>query len=228
MDSIPISLLCRDCGDLGFKWGIYLPIYPVYVEAEDRSRHEFAIAVDENLHGLDLGSIDDFRREYRVSVTKIRLHQPSFRSRVLHAYNSTCAICRLHHPELLDAAHILPDVHPRGAPVVPNGITLCKLHHAASFDRNLLGIRPDFVVEIRSELLREIDGPMLQHDIKEMNGTQLELPGERASRPDTARLEERYQELIEVARPRPYRQGLRSRLVNDNTTDALGPACSMG
>nr|WP_276976752.1 hypothetical protein [Ferrimicrobium acidiphilum] len=69
MDSIPISLLCRDCGDLGFKWGIYLPIYPVYVEAEDRSRHEFAIAVDENLHGLDLGSIDDFRREYRMSVT---------------------------------------------------------------------------------------------------------------------------------------------------------------
>ncbi|WP_369084690.1 HNH endonuclease [Ferrimicrobium acidiphilum] len=126
-------------------------------------------------------------------MTKIRLHQPSFRSRVLHAYNSTCAICRLHHSQLLDAAHILPDVHPRGAPVVPNGITLCKLHHAA-FDRNLLGIRPDFVVEIRSELLREIDGPMLQHDIKEMNGTQLVLPRERASHPDRAGLEDRYEE----------------------------------
>jgi putative restriction endonuclease len=45
--------------------GIYLPIYAVYVEAEDRSRHEFAIAVDEYLHGLDLGSIDDFKLEYR-------------------------------------------------------------------------------------------------------------------------------------------------------------------
>ena len=178
---------------VGIASGIYLPIYPVYVEAEDRSRHEFAIAVDEHLHGLDLGSIDDFQREYRTRMTKIRLHQPSFRSRVLHAYNSTCAICRLRHSELLDAAHILPDGHPRGAPVVPNGITLCKLHHAA-FDRNLLGIRPDYVVEVRSELLREIDGPMLQHGLKEMNGTQLVLPRERASRPDTARLEQRYEE----------------------------------
>jgi len=172
---------------------IYLPIYPVYVEAEDRSRHEFAIAIDETLHGLDLGSIDDFQREYRMGVTKIRLHQPSFRSRVLHAYNSTCAICRLRHTELLDAAHILPDGHPRGAPVVPNGITLCKLHHAA-FDRNLLGIRPDFVVEVRSELLREIDGPMLQHGLKEMNGTQLVVPSKRESRPDKDGLEERYEE----------------------------------
>jgi putative restriction endonuclease len=173
--------------------GIYLPIYPVYVEAEDRSRHEFAIAVDEHLHGLDLGSLDDFQREYRRGMTKIRLHQPSFRSRVLHAYNSTCAICRLHHLELLDAAHICPDGHPRGTPIVPNGITLCKLHHAA-FDRNLLGIRPDFVVEVRSELLREIDGPMLQHGLKEMNGTQLVVPREWASRPDKDRLEERYEE----------------------------------
>ncbi|MHB1734327.1 MAG: hypothetical protein ACYCU8_12920 [Ferrimicrobium acidiphilum] len=34
---------------VGIAHGIYLPIYPVYVEAEDRSRHEFAIAVDVKL-----------------------------------------------------------------------------------------------------------------------------------------------------------------------------------
>jgi hypothetical protein len=39
--------------------------------------------------------------------------------------------------ELLDAAHILPDGHPKGEPVVPNGLALCKLHHAA-FDRQRL------------------------------------------------------------------------------------------
>ncbi|WP_298339932.1 HNH endonuclease [Ferrimicrobium sp.] len=178
---------------VGIAPGIYLPIYPVYVEAEDQSRHEFAIAVDQYLHGHDLDSIDTFQREYRTSVTKARLHQPSFRARVLHAYNSTCTICRLHHAELLDAAHILPDSHPQGLPIVPNALTLCKLHHAA-FDRNLLGIRPDFVVEVKPELLREIDGPMLQHGLKEMNGTQLVLPKERASRPDRARLLERYEE----------------------------------
>ncbi|WP_298345451.1 HNH endonuclease [Ferrimicrobium sp.] len=178
---------------VGIARSIYLPIYPVYVEAEDQSHHEFAIAVDQYLHGLDLDSIDIFQREYRAKMTKARLHQPSFRARVLYAYNSTCAICRLHHAELLDAAHILPDGHPRGILIVPNALTLCKLHHAA-FDRNLLGIRPDFVVEVKPELLREIDGPMLQHGLKEMNGTQLVLPRERASHPDRARLSERYEE----------------------------------
>ncbi|WP_298212471.1 HNH endonuclease [Ferrimicrobium sp.] len=178
---------------VGIAPGMYLPVYPVYVEAEDQSRHEFAIAVDQYLHGIDLDSIDTFQREYRISMTKSRLHQPSFRARVLHAYHSTCAICRLHHAELLDAAHILPDSHPQGMPIVPNALTLCKLHHAA-YDRNLLGIRPDFIVEVKPELLREIDGPMLQHGLKEMHGTQIVLPKERASRPDRARLLERYEE----------------------------------
>jgi len=36
--------------------------------------------------------------------------------------------------ELLDAAHITPDTHPEGEPIVSNGLSLCKLHQAA-FDR---------------------------------------------------------------------------------------------
>lgn len=57
-------------------------------------------------------------------------------------------MCRLRYSSLLDAAHILPDGHPRGAPVVPNGLSLCRIHHAA-YDQNLLGVRPDLVVEVR-------------------------------------------------------------------------------
>ncbi|MGI8867651.1 MAG: HNH endonuclease [Mycobacteriales bacterium] len=52
------------------------------------------------------------------------------------AYETRCAVCRIGHRELLDAAHILPDTHPRGEPVVPNGLALCKIHHAA-YDRNI-------------------------------------------------------------------------------------------
>ena len=69
-------------------------------------------------------------------------------------------MCALGHRELLDAAHIIPDTDPRGLPVIQNGIALCKIHHAA-YDRNILGIRPDYVVEIHQRLLDEIDGPML-------------------------------------------------------------------
>ena len=71
--------------------------------------------------------------------------QRTFRERVLRAYQEQCAICRLRHQELLDAAHILPDGDPRGEPVVSNGLALCNLHHAA-YDRNILGITPQLKV----------------------------------------------------------------------------------
>lgn len=78
------------------------------------------------------GEPDLVRRRYVTRVMQQRIHQARFRAIVLLAYSVRCTICRLHdHPELLDAAHILPDGHPRGEPIVPNGLALCKLHHAA-------------------------------------------------------------------------------------------------
>ncbi|OGR43893.1 MAG: hypothetical protein A2X28_03995 [Elusimicrobia bacterium GWA2_56_46] len=121
-----------------------------------------------------------------------RLHQQDFRYRVLAAYHSQCAICRLRHEELLDAAHILPDKHPHGAPIVPNGLALCKLHHAA-FDQNIVGIRPDFKVEIREDVLKEKDGPMLHHGLQEFNNTKIHVPPKYLLRPKQEFLAERYQ-----------------------------------
>jgi putative restriction endonuclease len=135
---------------------------------------------------------EDARRAYYRSITKRRLHQALFRERVLHAYRRACAICNLRHIELLDAAHILPDSHPRGAPVVRNGLALCRLHHGA-FDTNILGIRPDSVVEVREAILREHDGPMLQHGLQAVNGMSLRPPRTLHDQPDVAILEERYE-----------------------------------
>ena len=61
------------------------------------------------------------RRRYVERLNRLRLHQPVFRARMLSAYDTTCAMCRLRHVELLDAAHILADTHPRGTAVVPAG-----------------------------------------------------------------------------------------------------------
>ena len=61
---------------------------------------------------------------------------------------------------------ILPDGHSKGEPWVCNGLALCKLHHAA-FDNNIIGIRPDLMVEVRNDVLEESDGPMLQYGLKE-------------------------------------------------------------
>jgi putative restriction endonuclease len=111
---------------------------------------------------------------------------------VIEAYQERCAVCRLRHAELLDAAHILRDGHPKGLPIVPNGIALCGLHHAA-FDRDFLGIRPDLIIEIREDILRESDGPMLVHGLQGFQGQKVIVPGRREQRPREEFLAERYE-----------------------------------
>ena len=96
------------------------------------------------------------RRAYATAAVRVRLHQRAFRERVLRAYRQQCAFCRFRHPELLDAAHILPDSDPGGEPVVRNGLALCTLHHG-KFDRLFLGVRPDDTIEVRPDILREED-----------------------------------------------------------------------
>jgi putative restriction endonuclease len=72
-------------------------------------------------------------------------------------------------------------------------LSLCKIHHAA-YDRNIIGIRPDLVVEVKPNILIEIDGPMLRHGIQEMEGRRIEIPASRHDQPDPDRLAERYTE----------------------------------
>ena len=76
-----------------------------------------------------------------------------------------------------------------GAPVVRNGVALCRLHHAA-FDRCLIGIKPDCIVEVRSDVLDETDGPMLIHGLQGFHGSTLFVPRSVAQRPDRDLLED--------------------------------------
>lgn len=85
----------------------------------------------------------EIRRRYPTRVFRQRLHQREFRERVVRAYQHHCAGCRLRRNELLEAAHIIADADSGGVPSVPNGLALCKLHHAA-FDAHLIGISPDY------------------------------------------------------------------------------------
>ena len=61
----------------------------------------------------------------------------------------------------MDAAHIVEDKDERfGQPVIPNGIPLSKIHHAA-FDKHLIGIDPYYHLHVSGRLLELKDGPML-------------------------------------------------------------------
>ena len=179
----------------GIEKGVYLAAWPVYVVGDDR--YSLAFTVDLEGRDLSLGSAEavadrELHRRYVQVTTLRRVHQEEFRRRVLRAYRESCALCRLRHRELLDAAHIIPDSDPRGDAEVSNALSLCKLHHAA-FDQQLIGVRPDLVVEVRADVLTESDGPMLIHGLQQMHGLHWIVPNQTSQRPDPDRLEARYQ-----------------------------------
>jgi putative restriction endonuclease len=173
---------------------VYDVIAPVYVVADDPNRLEFTLVADQQAYlDSDTGTLDArIRREYATRAVLKRLHQRDFRRVVLAAYRRQCSICRLRHIELLDAAHILPDRHPKGDPLVSNGIGLCKIHHSA-YDANIIGIDPDAHVHVREDILFEVDGPMLKHGLQEMAGSQLLLPRLASQAPDRDLLAERFE-----------------------------------
>jgi putative restriction endonuclease len=92
----------------------------------------------------------------------------------------------------LDAGHIIPDADPEGVPLVRNGISLCKLHHSA-FDSFLIGISPDYVIEVRKDVLEETDGPMLLHGLQGLNKKPILLPGSADLRPGKELLDRRFE-----------------------------------
>ena len=139
-----------------------------------------------------------FPRRAPHTAFRRRLHQVAFRERVLRAYAERCALCRLRHQELLDAAHITPDGDAEGEPVVSNGVALCKLHHAA-FDRFFFAIRPDYVIEARPSVLAESDGPMLVVGLQQIHGQQMHLPRRTIDLPDRTRLERRSEQFRQAA-----------------------------
>jgi putative restriction endonuclease len=173
--------------------GKFVPIMPVYVVADEPEHRRFILALDESLRFLPNPThLSDNERRYANRVVKQRLHQPEFRARVISAYERRCAVCVLKKAPLLDAAHIIGDRDDDGLAVVPNGLSLCKIHHAA-YDQNYLGISPDYVVRINTDLLAEKDGPMLKHGIQEMDGRPLAVPAAVALRPDRDRLALRFE-----------------------------------
>ena len=187
--------------------GKYLSVWPVFIIQDDPGSLSFTMAaddassIDNYLFGKNAYMVSDSKeyakRNYITSAVKIRLHQKSFRERVLHAYKEQCTFCRLKHIQLLDAAHIISDSEELGDPIVSNGLSLCKIHHAA-FDCNIIGVTPDFKIEIREDILHEIDGPMLKHGIQEFQNQKIILPYSKGLWPDRDRLDIRYRKFRET------------------------------
>lgn len=178
----------------------YLAIYPVYVVGDDPKNLTFYVSVDdplpafaysESMVSRQVSEVSDARHAYITSTVKIRLQQRSFREKVLDAYRSQCAFCHLKHRELLDAAHIIPDNMPESTSKIENGLSLCKLHHSA-YDAFIIGVTPDYVLQVRQDILEEEDGPVLQHALKGLHNSRLMLPSSKSYYPSRDALAWRY------------------------------------
>ncbi|WP_409484218.1 HNH endonuclease [Arsenicicoccus dermatophilus] len=196
-DNRALRAAMRDEQPLIWFWGVgtalYKPVFPIFLVAEEPNHHQFVVALDGMQHLRPSESpVEEVLRRYLRSETTRRLHQPVFRSMVLRAYESHCAVCALRHPVLLDAAHIVEDKHELGAASLRNGLSLCKIHHAA-YDSGILGVTPDFQVQIRADILDEVDGPLLEYGLKGLHGDQLRfLPRLERERPDPQLLQIHY------------------------------------
>lgn len=183
---------------LGVAPGLYQAIVPTFVVGWDATSLKARVAF--GLPGeaeLQLPETTGERR-YALREVKQRIHQASFREAVITAYGGRCAISGLPEQLLLDAAHIIPDKDEKlGQPVVPNGLPLSKIHHAA-FDSHLIGIDPDYRIHVSDRLLRQNDGPFLEA-LKRLHRGRLHLPPRTKDRPDRERLAIRYDQFKAAA-----------------------------
>jgi len=186
---------------IGTRPGWYKPVFPVYVREDDPVRRVVLVTPGALLGPLDepepVPLEEEIERRYAVRQTRVRLHQARFRGRVVPAYSSQCAICRLKELRLLDAAHILGDVMEAGEATVSNGLSLCAIHHRA-FDQNLVGVSPDYIVHVSRRLREDEDGPML-HLLKGFHEAPILVPGRRADRPDRGRLDARFAAFLSLS-----------------------------
>ncbi len=167
---------------LGIAPGRYQAVLPCFISGWDptglRARLTFGVP------GQPVTAPPDsvFERRYALRTVKQRLHQASFREAVITAYGGRCALSRLPEPVLLDAAHIVADTDEQlGQPVVPNGLPLSKIHHAA-FDAHLIGIDPDHRLHVSDRLLSLNDGPMLEAAERRTNPPAQAPPGSTGPR----------------------------------------------
>ncbi len=183
---------------VGVSPGRYVPLTRVFIAGWDGITLKAQIAFGEPPTASLDAQEQVLERRYALRAVQQRLHQASFRDAVISAYKGRCALSGLPESLLLDAAHIVEDKDEKlGQPVVPNGLPLSKIHHAA-FDAHLIGIDPDYRLHVSERLMVQKDGPMLEA-LKHLQGGRIHLPSRARDWPDRDRLALRFERFKAVA-----------------------------
>lgn len=124
-------------------------------------------------------------REWALAESRERVGQGTFRSRLITAFNGSCAITGEHTQPVLDAAHIQPYLGPRSNHV-QNGLLLCKEFHTL-FDRGYVTVSQDHVVRVSSRLRQDWENGRRYY---EYDGRRLRsVPGRPDLQPSRAALD---------------------------------------
>jgi len=178
---------------------IYKAIFPCFIESIDPVSMSCRVSVASELisakqhYSLRDSEAWKIERRYALRETNVRLHQAGFRVQVLDAYGKRCAMTGLPVPQLLEAAHIVPDSHELGVAEVRNGICLSRIHHRA-FDSNLIGITSDYRIQVSEKLMEFEDGPILEGGLKALHGKEMTLPRDKRNWPSQDLLAIRFEE----------------------------------
>lgn len=180
----------------GLADGLYEAFYPVFVDTFSYAKGETSIVFEKPSVDEDTlaNIVSEEPTAYGIGVRKTRLHQRSFRQRVLMAYGLRCALTNLPLVQLLEAAHIVADSR-GGVASVQNGIAMSTFHHTA-FESNLMGIDPDGKI-VLNELVRATrDGPMFSHGLLELEGRKMRFPTTELHRPNRDFLAQKFEEFL--------------------------------
>lgn len=147
----------------------------IAVEVPDTSAEENVAGTFED----DLQSLGDDRTRALRKIA-VREGQSSFRTQVLDAYKSKCAVTRTSIPATLEAAHITPYKGP-WSNVTINGISLRRDIHSL-FDRGLLAIHESGFKVLLAPIISS------STPYSELHGRRIALPEKVALRPSPSAL----------------------------------------
>ncbi|MDD3125749.1 MAG: HNH endonuclease [Candidatus Kapabacteria bacterium] len=112
----------------------------------------------------------------RERVIRQRINQSFFRNAVLSSYNYACCISGIAQTELLEACHIVDwaeNIDNRLNPA--NGLCLNPFFHKA-YDRNLLAITPDYIVQISDKLIDSTTQEFTKAYLMQIHNKEIVLP----------------------------------------------------
>lgn len=144
----------------------YFSVSSTLIENTDSSEPE--LEPDDEVAGLP---------SWVITAIRQRRGQLKFRARLLHAYESRCAVTGCDAIPALEAAHIVPFAEEQEYGVDAGILLRCDIH--TLFDLKLLSVDPNSLIVRVSHLLRAY---------QEYDGKPLALPSDQAMRPDPARL----------------------------------------